>query len=178
MDLVLTKPLGIGIITTAIKRDAATTEQAAAAIATMTTLNAAAAAAALAVGVGAGTDVTGFGLLGHLRRVLEASGCAATIDAGAVPMLEGVLELARAGVVPGGTKRNHAWLGPFTDWGSLTPPEQLVLADAQTSGGLLLATSDGEGLVAALRADRVDGVTIGACEAGEPRIRVTGRLVP
>ena len=125
MSLVLTKPLGIGILTTAIKRDAATAEQAAAVVATMTTLNAAAADAARAAGVRAGTDVTGFGLLGHLHRMAAASGVAATIDAGALPLLEGVLDLARSDVVPSGSKRNHAWLSPSVTWGDLTTPEQI-----------------------------------------------------
>ena len=118
----------------------ATDEQARAAVTTMTELNAAASSAAVDAGVTAGTDVTGFGLLGHLRKLLEASGCAAEIDAGSVPLLPGVLDLARRDVVAGGTKRNHAWIAPVTDLGDLTTPEQHVLADAQTSGGLLLAT--------------------------------------
>ena len=175
-DLVLTKPLGIGICTTAIKREVASSAQSEAAVATMTTLNAAASRAALRAGVRAGTDVTGFGLLGHLRRMLEASGCAATVDAGAVPTLDGVLDLARAGVVPSGTKRNHAWLQPFTTWGELTAPEQHVLADAQTSGGLLLATSDAPALLETLRAEEVAGVVIGRCADGAPGIVVGGRV--
>ena len=107
---------------------------------TMTTLNAAAAGAMVEAGVAAATDVTGFGLLGHLRKMLEASGASARVDATAVPMLPGALDLAQRGVVSGGTGRNHAWLNPTTEWGALTQPEQLVLADAQTSGGLLIAT--------------------------------------
>ena len=117
--LFLTKPIGLGLITTAIKRGRATPEQAEAAVRTMTTLNAAAAAAAVAAGAGAATDVTGFGLLGHLRKLLEASGIAAGIEASAVPLLPGVLELARAGVVAGGSRRNHAWLQRTTGWGGL-----------------------------------------------------------
>lgn len=177
-DLVLTKPLGIGIVTTAIKRGVASAAQTEDAIASMTSLNDRAARAALRMGVIAGTDVTGFGLLGHLLRMLEASGCGAQIDAGAVPFLDGVLDLARSDVVPGGTKRNHAWLGPRTAWGSLTMPEQMVLADAQTSGGLLLATADAGGLVAALAKESVTGVVIGTCVAGEPALAVSGRLAP
>jgi selenide,water dikinase len=123
--------------------------------------------------VRAGTDVTGFGLLGHLRKLLEASGYAATIDAGAVPLLDGALDLAQRDIVAGGTKRNHAWLQPTTDWGACTPPEQLLLADAQTSGGLLLATDDPEALVAA----GVGAHPIGAITEGTPgAIVVTGRL--
>jgi selenide,water dikinase len=92
-------------------------------------------------GAAAATDVTGFGLLGHLRRMLEASGCAAVVRADEVPLLPDVLSLARRDVVAGGTKRNHAWLQEVVDWGDLTSPEQIVLADAQTSGGLLVASS-------------------------------------
>ena len=88
--------------------------------------------------------MTGFGLLGHLQRMLAASGVGATIDASSVPVLPGVLDHAMRDVVPGGTKRNHAYLGPNVDWGELSTPEQLVLADAQTSGGLLIATLDPE----------------------------------
>ena len=175
-DLVLTKPLGIGIVTTAIKRGVASDAQATAAIATMTALNAGAARAALRAGVTAGTDITGFGLLGHLRKMLEASGCSARIDADAVPLLAGVLDLARADVVPGGTKRNHAWVAPFSDMGGLTMPEQMVLADAQTSGGLLLAVHDAAGLLRALADEGVSAAVVGSCRTGPPRISVTGRL--
>jgi selenide,water dikinase len=179
MTLVLTKPLGVGILTTAIKRDAATPAQAAAAVATMTTLNAAASRAAVAAGVRAGTDVTGFGLLGHLRKLLEASGAAATVDAAAVPFLDGVLELAMRDVVPGGTKRNHAWVSATTDWGELTEPERFALADAQTSGGLLLATDDPDRLLAALADQGVAGAAVGTIGAGTPgRISVIGRPRP
>ena len=177
MALVLTKPIGVGMITTAAKRGVASQVQLDVAVTTMTTLNAAASRAAVAAGVAAGTDVTGFGLFGHLRKMLEASGCAATIDAAAVPVLPGVLELAQRDVVAGGTKRNHAWLGPTTDWGTTTVPEQLVLADAQTSGGLLLATDDPSGLLDALRTEAVDAWRIGVVRDGKAgTIDVTGRL--
>lgn len=174
--LVLTKPLGVGILTTAIKRDVATAAQAAAAVETMTTLNGAASRAAVAAGVRAGTDVTGFGLLGHLRRLLEASGVAATLDVAAVPFLDGVLDLAMRDVVPGGTKRNHAWVSATTDWGELIEPERFAIADAQTSGGLLLATDDPDRLLAALADEGVRGAVIGDVHAGPPgSIRLTGR---
>ena len=177
MDLVLTKPIGVGMITTAAKRGVASAEQLDAAVATMTTLNAAASRAAVARGVGAGTDVTGFGLLGHLRTMLAASGCAATIDAAGVPLLPGALDLAQRDVVASGTKRNHAWLSPTTDWGSTTVPEQLVLADAQTSGGLLLATEHPDDIVEALQTAGVDVWRIGAVVDGAPgRVGVSGRL--
>jgi selenide, water dikinase len=177
MALILTKPIGSGMLTTAAKRGVATDEQLTSAIDTMTALNAAASRAAVDAGVRAGTDVTGFGLLGHLRTLLEASGCAASIDAPAVPVLPGVLELAQRDVVAGGTKRNHAWLRPTTDWGSLSAPEQIVLADAQTSGGLLLATSDPADLISRLEAGAAGAWQIGSIEAGAPgRIVIGGRL--
>ncbi len=142
MQLFLSKPIGTGLITTAIKRDATDDEHARLAVSTMTTLNAEASAAMVRDGAGAATDVTGFGLLGHLRRMLEASGCAAVVRADDVPLLPDVLSLARRDVVAGGTKRNHAWLQEVVDWGDLATPEQIVLADAQTSGGLLVASTE------------------------------------
>jgi selenide,water dikinase len=177
MSLVLTKPVGTGLIATAVKRGVAELGQLEVAVETMTTLNAAAAAAMGEAGVAAATDVTGFGLLGHLRRMLEASGAAARIDADAVPLLPGVLDLARRDVVPGGTKRNHAWVARVTDWGGLTQPEQLVLVDAQTSGGLLIATRHPDALRTALDERDVAHATIGEVVDGEPgRIAVGGRL--
>jgi selenide,water dikinase len=177
MSLVLTKPVGTGLIATAVKRGVAEPGQLEVAVETMTTLNAAAAAAMGEAGVAAATDVTGFGLLGHLRRMLEASGAAARIDADAVPLLPGVLDLARRDVVPGGTKRNHAWVARVTDWGGLTQPEQLVLVDAQTSGGLLIATRHPDALRTALDERDVAHATIGEVVDGEPgRIAVGGRL--
>jgi len=177
MTLVLTKPLGVGIVTTAIKRGVASPEQASAAVEIMTALNAAAARAALGAGVTAGTDVTGFGLLGHLRVMLEASGVAASIDAATVPLLDDVVDLAIADVVPSGTKRNHAWLAGTVDWGGLTRPEQLVLADAQTSGGLLLATHDPDAVCALLADEEVVCAVIGEVVAGSPgTIAVRGRV--
>jgi selenophosphate synthase len=132
-----------------------------------------------AAGAVAATDVTGFGLLGHLHRMLLASGVSATIEAGAVPLLEGTLDLARADVVPGGSKRNHAYVSPHTDWGELPRPEQLVLADAQTSGGLLIAATEADRLAAELTARAVPFAEIGAVEPGPAgHVRVTGRVEP
>jgi selenide,water dikinase len=178
MTLVLTKPIGSGMITTAAKRGVATDEQLRAAVETMTSLNDEASRAAVSAGVTAGTDVTGFGLLGHLRKMLEASGRAATIDASAVPVLDGVLDLAQRDVVAGGTKRNHAWLNPTTDWGDCTVPEQIVLADAQTSGGLLLATPDPAALLAELERSGIAAARIGVLTNGVPgTISVVQRLL-
>ena len=177
MTLFLTKPIGTGLITTAIKRGEATEEQARVAIEIMTVLNAASSAAMRVAGAAAATDVTGFGLLGHLRRMLEASGYGGQIDAASVPLLPGVLDLARRDVVAGGTKRNHAWLNETTDWGELTPPERLVLADAQTSGGLLIATADPARLRAELGRHGVGFAEIGSVVEGRPgTITVVGRL--
>ncbi|MGZ8631153.1 MAG: selenide, water dikinase SelD [Actinomycetota bacterium] len=175
-SLVLTKPLGLGMISTAVKRGVATDEMLATAVDLMTTPNQAAAEAVVEVGADAATDVTGFGLLGHLHRMLLASGVAAEIDASAVPLIDGALDLARSGVVPGGTQRNHAYVAPHVDWGDLPEPEQLLFADAQTSGGLLVATREPDALLAALEARGVDATTIGSVTASEPgRIRISGR---
>ena len=175
--LFLTKPLGLGVISTAIKRGIADVDLVERAVEVMTTLNGRAAEAMREVGAEAATDVTGFGLLGHLYRMLLGSGVSATIDARAVPVLEGALDLARAGVVPGGTRRNHAFVRPHTDWGELTEPEQVILADAQTSGGLLIAATAGERLAEELDRRGVPFAEIGRVEVGEPgAIRITGRI--
>ena len=141
--IVLTKPLGLGVVATALKRGEAPAGLVADAVALMTTLNAGARDAAVALGpaVHAVTDVTGFGLLGHLRELLAASGVAGVVDASAVPVLDGARALLAAGMVAGGTRRNHAFVTEDcpVDWGTLPEPEQLLLADAQTSGGLLVA---------------------------------------
>lgn len=175
--LFLTKPIGLGIVSTAVKRGVATEDLVARAVELMTTLNDRAAEAMLEAGAVAATDVTGFGLMGHLHRMLAASGVAARVDASAVPMIEGVLPLARDGVVPGGTARNHAYVDPHVDWGTLERPERMALADAQTSGGLLVAAADAGRLAAALRALDVPFARIGQVVEGPAgRIDVTGRL--
>ena len=138
--LVLTKPLGVGVTTTAIKRDLATPEAVERVVALMTHLNRAASEAMLAAGAVAATDVTGFGLLGHLHKMLLASGASAEVDANAVPALDGTIELVAAGAVAGGTRRNMKFVEPVVRWASGVSDEQkVVLADAQTSGGLLIA---------------------------------------
>jgi len=140
--LVLTKPLGIGITTTAIKRDVAPPVLADAAIASMVRLNAAARDAAIAAGATGCTDVTGFGLLGHLARMVAESGVDATVDVDAVPVLTGVRDLLADGVVPGGSRRNLDHVAPTLDAGGHDDDTQLLLADAQTSGGLLFGAVD------------------------------------
>lgn len=135
--LSLTKPLGVGVLNS---RHKATGEVFPQAIASMTTLNRDAARDALAAGVTCATDVTGFGLLGHLFKLARASGVTARVDPAAVPYLDGAREAARDGYIPGGSRRNLDWVLPNTRWGAnVGELEKLLLADAQTSGGLLIA---------------------------------------
>jgi selenide,water dikinase len=135
LPLSLTKPLGLGVLNNRHKVTGEVFDQA---VATMATLNAEASAAAVAAGIVAGTDVTGFGLLGHAYKLARASGVTAVIDSAAVPYLDGAREALRDGFVSGGTRRNLDWVTPETDPGSVGEDERLLLADAQTSGGLLL----------------------------------------
>ncbi|HEY7106429.1 MAG TPA: selenide, water dikinase SelD [Acidimicrobiia bacterium] len=139
--IVLTKPIGLGVVSTAVKRGAAPPALVDEAIRVMTTLNADARDVAVALGdaVHAATDVTGFGLMGHLRELAAASNVSALVDARAVPVIDGVRALVDAGMVAGGTRRNHAFVSEWVDWSGLPEREQLLLSDAQTSGGLLLA---------------------------------------
>jgi selenide,water dikinase len=177
--LFLTKPLGLGVITTAIKRDRAGDDQVRAAVETMTDLNDRAAEAIVEAGVDSATDVTGFGLAGHLHTMLDASGLSAKVDATSIPLLPGALELARQGVAPDGTRRNHEYASAFVSWGELQGFEQLIIADAQTSGGLLIATREAERLEAALSERAVPAHRIGTLEAGPAgRIRIIGRIPP
>jgi selenide,water dikinase len=134
LPLTLTKPLGVGVLNS---RHKATGEVFPQAVESMVALNRDAAAAALAAGITAGTDVTGFGLLGHVRKLLRASGVSAVLDARAVPYLDGAREALRDGFVSGGTRRNLDWVRPHLR-GDIGEDELLLLADAQTSGGLLL----------------------------------------
>lgn len=162
--LLLTKPIGTGLITTAIKAEAAPAHAVDAAVASMTHLNGAAARVLVDAGVRACTDVTGFGLVGHLHRMLEASGVGAEMDAAAVPWIEAARELAERGHVPGGTERNLEAADRFCDWGETDAVTRVLLGDAQTSGGLL----------AACPADRVSEI-VNALE-GEPASEVIGRV--
>lgn len=139
--LVLTKALGVGIATTAIKAGTAPAALQEAAVASMVTSNAAAAAAALRAGATGCTDVTGFGLLGHLSKMAAASKVDVDLDVAAVPFLPGARELAAAGTVPGGTRRNRDWVAPAVDQGAFAELDVLLLADAQTSGGLLFGAA-------------------------------------
>jgi selenide,water dikinase len=169
--LILTKPVGTGVIATALKRGAPPPEVVQAAVASMTALNAEASQAALAAAVKAATDVTGFGLLGHLHRMLAASGAAATVTAAAVPLLPGAWELAAAGFVSGGTRANTARISPFVNLDPAIPDDLAVLLyDAQTSGGLLLAVpaAAAGALLADLEARGLPAALIGEVVTGEP----------
>jgi len=147
--LVLTKPLGVGIATTAIKRGDAPIEVVEAALASMTKLNAEAATIALDSGASGATDVTGFGLLGHLGRAAVESGVDAIVEVATVPLLPGTRDLAASGAVPGGSRRNLAWVEGGTreslnrglDRGGFDELDVLLMADAQTSGGLVFGVS-------------------------------------
>ena len=169
-QLILTKAIGTGVIATALKRGAPDPAAVDAAVASMTLLNAGASQAALAAGVRAATDVTGFGLLGHLHRMLAASGVAARINATAVPLLPDAAALAAAGFVSGGTRANIARIRPATSLDPAISEELAVLLfDAQTSGGLLLAAPPGAlpALLDDLLARGLPAARIGDIVAGE-----------
>ena len=175
--LILTKALGTGLIATALKKGESSSSSAAAAVASMRRLNAAASRAAVAESVRAGTDVTGFGLLGHLSEMLRASGVSATLDASSIPLIDGAQAAAEAGHVPGGTKRNAAAVASDTDYGTAPPAMRTLLADAQTSGGLLLAVpqTNAPNLIDTL----IDGgdlaAVIGRIEPTAPRYLISVR---
>ncbi|TVR73787.1 MAG: selenide, water dikinase SelD [Marinilabiliales bacterium] len=138
--LVLTKPLGTGIISTAVKRQLAGPELALKAVAVMSSLNAGAARAMEKFPVNACTDITGFGLLGHLKEMVSASGVQVHIESSEVPVIEGIFELAAAGAVPGGTVNNLEYVSGITRWNeNVSETMKLILCDAQTSGGLLVS---------------------------------------
>ena len=178
--LVLTKPLGTGILATALKRDALLETGMAEAVRSMTVLNDGASRAALRVGVSAATDVTGFGLVGHLTSMLEASKVAAEIAFDALPILPHARNLASRGVVPGGTERNLE-AAENVEWAAdLGTADRYLCVDAQTSGGLLLAVpaENEAALLAALREEHTPvAAVIGRVVAGTPgHIRVTRQL--
>jgi selenide,water dikinase len=164
--LVLTKPLGTGILSTALKRGFVAESDLAPAIAGMTTLNEGAMRAALTHGVRAATDITGFGLLGHLHNILEHSRVGARVRVASIPLYPRAREFARAQVVPGGTLRNLAAL-EHIHWASgVAEDDRLLMADAQTSGGLLLAVPP----------DRGDELRSALEAAGTPARAVIGEL--
>ena len=166
--LVLTKPIGTGVLTTALKRDLASAADLHEAVASMATLNAGGARAMLACGAHAATDVTGFGLLGHLRNMLAASGVSAELDAAAVPVLPNAADLAQRGAIPGGTKRNRDALAEFVRFDArVLEPMRVLLFDAQTSGGLLIAVPP----------DRADALIDALKKEKTPAAARIGRIV-
>jgi selenide,water dikinase len=167
--LVLTKPLGTGILTTARKRGAINDAALDEAIAAMTTLNDRASEAMLRAGARAATDVTGFGLLGHAENIARASGVRLRIDAAAVPFMSGVLDFIAQGIVPGGTRHNAETHATFTDFAPSVPEAVRVgLSDAQTSGGLLICVSPDRAaqLSSDLRANGALAAVIGEVREG------------
>lgn len=176
--LILTKPLGTGIVGQAIRAGRADEDLVKRAAAQMLELNAAARDVGIAVGANSCTDVTGFGLLGHLRNIVEASDLTATVFATNVPLIDGVLELAFAGLVPGGSKRNLAYASAVTEIDAdVDETLRLLLADAQTSGGLLLCVPGARAQEAVRRlhdAGGKDAAAVGSLgkTIGSARIRV------
>ena len=165
--LVLTKPLGTGILSTALKQGLLEKEQQDLLTATMAALNREAAEAMQAVGVHAATDITGFGLLGHLLEMVSGSGTSAVVRAAAVPLLPEVMELAASGVIPGGTSDNFAFTSPSVIYNDTIPQTtRMVLNDAQTSGGLLIAVA----------ADRKEALVRALNERGVPTAAVIGEI--
>src|SRR4051794_25372541 len=169
--LILTKPLGLGIITTAAKNDEDSRGAIHEAIAIMKTLNRVASEEIVRAGAHALTDVTGFGLLGHLRNMVAASKVAARISLEQVPILPAAIEYVKAGIAPGGTHANLRFLRDWVTFGEgVTNEDQLLLCDAQTSGGLLvaIAADRADGLLAALHSRGItDAAAIGGIESGD-----------
>ena len=166
--LVLTKPLGIGIITTGIDRQLVNEETAQRAVDVMLRLNRDAAGAMTEVGVHACTDVTGFGLLGHLREMVTASGVGARVALSQVPVLEEAWDLAARDCVPDGSYNNHRYLAEFVQYDAgITRAQQLVLCDAQTSGGLLMAVPP----------QQTEALLVRLEEAGTSAVAVIGEIV-
>ena len=166
--LVLTKPLGVGIIANAIKKQGAPPALRDRAVELMTTLNRDACQAMVEIGVSAATDVTGFGLLGHLRNMLRASKTSAELTFDQIPLIDGVRHLAGSGFMPGGTRRNLQDVGEDVTFGAEIPEDdRLLLADAQTSGGLLIAVSP----------DKADRLVERLEDIGTPAAQVIGEIV-
>ncbi len=166
-SLILTKPLGIGVITTGIDHRIADDHTINQVVKIMTTLNKRASEIMLAVGVNACTDVTGFGLLGHLREILTASNAGARLKASAIPLIPETRELIQAGAVATGTHNNYRYIRDSVKWDpSLSREMRLIMCDPQTSGGLLISVSpqNRNRLMAELRKDEE---VIEAAEIGE-----------
>lgn len=174
-ELVLTKPLGLGVISTAMKRGRADLALGKRAIEVMATLNATARDVMLDAGAQAATDVTGFGLLGHLRKVCAASNVAAEVRAPSVPVMDGVRELVAEGMISGGSKRNRVYVDEVTTYDDdVAEDDRVILSDAQTSGGLLIATQRAPDVVRALAERGCDAAIVGRITQGTPgTLRVT-----
>lgn len=157
--LVLTKPIGTGILVTAAKQGSITAEQLRPVIQSMTMLNGAASRSAIAAGARCATDITGFGLLGHALHIARASNVTIEIDASEVPLFEGTIEAWKAGARTDGANRNREFLQPHTDWDGVSEELIGVLVDPQTSGGLLVA-------LAPARADKFIAKVAGAVRVG------------
>ncbi len=158
--LVLTKPIGVGILTTALKRAPLSRADEAALMAVMCDLNAVASRAALAVGARCATDITGFGLLGHASHIARASDVTLRISVSTIPVLSGARVAWRGGATTGGGERNDQYLAPLVSWAMTSPEDRALLVDPQTSGGLLVAVPAG-------RADEYLSRVPGAVEIGE-----------
>ena len=171
-DIILTKPLGVGVLTTAIKSGAASEAEAAAAIASMIRLNDVGARLAVEAGATGATDVTGFGLLGHLGRMALESNVEVTVGFETIPFLPGAVEHARNGVMPGGSRRNLEWALDFVDVGSHPELHQLLAADAQTSGGLVFGVDPATAadILSELAATGHTAACIGTAATGTPGI--------
>jgi selenide,water dikinase len=178
--LVLTKPIGTGIITTAGKQGRVSPEVLNNAIEVMSTLNRAASEAMMKVGVHACADITGFGLLGHLRLIVQGSDVSARLHFGSIPTLEGVRELLKQGIAPGGTHRNLDSIDSLVKWHpDLEQEHRILLADAQTSGGLLIAVAPDKKAVlirelaaAGVKTQAIIGELLDRDALGEKRIEV------
>jgi selenide,water dikinase len=173
-DLVLTKPLGVGVITTAIKAGRAGDLAVDAAVESMSRLNDVASRVALDAGATGCTDVTGYGLLGHLGQMLAESGVDAEIFPVEVPVLPEAAALAAEGMIPGGTRRNLAWIGERVDPGDHDESTVLLMADAQTSGGLVFGVDPGrsDDVVAELAETGHTAAVIGRTHAGDGALRL------
>lgn len=173
-DLILTKPLGVGVITTAIKAGIAGKEIINAAVASMTQLNDIASQVAVSASASGATDVTGFGLLGHLGKMALTSNVEAVLDVRNIAFLPGAKQYAEDGVIPGGTRRNLAWVEHQIDAGSYGETDLLLLADAQTSGGLIFGVDKDKsgGVCAELNERGISAMVIGETRAGTGTIRL------
>ena len=173
-DLILTKPLGVGAITTAIKAGIAGKEIISAAVASMIQLNDIASQVAVSAGASGATDITGFGLLGHLGKMALISNVEALLDVGNIAFLPGAKLYAEDGVIPGGTRRNLAWVKDQIDAGTYGETDLLLLADAQTSGGLIFGVDKDRSsdVCAELNERGVAAMVIGETRAGTGTIRL------